>query len=97
MLTAVQFLAVLIDEQEVSLVDDSGGLQGLRAAFRGQVEGREAAQFLVNDGHDLIECAPFAAVPAPEQGSKFRGISSGFPYHFRMAGRVPERGESLGI
>jgi hypothetical protein len=46
----------------------------LLGAFRALVEGGEAAQFLVNDGHDLIGCAPFAAVPAPEQGNKFRAI-----------------------
>jgi hypothetical protein len=55
-----------IDEFEIGLVDECGGLQGMPDALVAHVAPRDAAQLRVDHGHELLE-RPFVPVPPREE------------------------------
>ena len=58
---------VLLDEAEIRFVDEGCGLQGVVRTFLVQVAGREAAQFVVDERHQLRKSNRVAAAPTLQQ------------------------------
>jgi hypothetical protein len=57
----------LIDEANVSLIDQSGGLESVAFSFPAHVAPREPVQFVVDQGVQLVECGLISLAPLSEQ------------------------------
>jgi hypothetical protein len=86
----VQLDAGLIDETEVHLVGESGGLKGVVGTFAPEVAARQASELLVDLRHELIEGGTIAAPRSQEEpGRVVRSVSG----HGASLGRLELAGE----
>ena len=54
-------------EPHVRFVDQGGALQGVGAAAAGQLAARNAMELVIDQRHQLVQCAAVSAVPFGEQ------------------------------
>jgi hypothetical protein len=59
--------AVLLDEPQVGLVHERGGLERVARALGAQLRGREVAQLVVDRGQEAVEVRAVAAAPSDQE------------------------------
>jgi hypothetical protein len=74
------FEVLLVDEAQVSFVDERRRLQGVARGLPAQVAPGDAAQFVVDHRQQLVECALITLTPSHEQLSYFRCRSGHCPH-----------------
>ena len=63
--------AGLVDEPEVGLVDEGGGLEGVAAAFLAHVGVGELSELVVDEGEEVAGGGAVAVADADEQAGEF--------------------------
>src|SRR5262249_44804020 len=67
----LQIMALLVDQFEVSFVNQSGRLQGMIGTLPAQITSGQLAQFVINQRHQLIESLLITTAPLKEQFTHF--------------------------
>lgn len=67
MISPLPFLVLVLDQSEISLVNQGGGLQGLAGTFLGHPPGCQAAQFVVHDGEEFVGSVQIASLDGVQQ------------------------------
>jgi hypothetical protein len=65
-----------VDEPEIGLVDQGGGLQRVTTSFEAHVTARDTVRLVVDERNQLVERRLVAAAPCKEQGGRVPGSVS---------------------
>jgi len=67
---------VTIDQPQVRLIDECGGLKSVAGPLSRHVSSRQPPQFFIDDGRQAVERDPVTRAPGEQQSADFDGRPS---------------------
>src|SRR5262245_7142391 len=88
--------ASLIDEAEIGVMHESGGLQRMSAILVTHIAASDAVKFVVDERHQLIACCRVALAPIDQEASYFVARLC-LHVSYLLTGRLSSRRRKAGL